>query len=178
VAFTVFQENIQFEEGRGERRIYGDQTERGGGLCRPGQGTGREEASVTPCRRRCVDNGVAVKISQSGQLSTAGATLFSGLVIVEAVYGVLDNAQAGPDEPPATIDVRIALQSLVNNDNTLVVPGGRTKARLLGFWDPALGSRKQLRVRYLFKRRMHSVVVDDKSPLSIPVQGEKESMDG
>jgi hypothetical protein len=108
-------------------------------------------------------------------VSDLGA-LLPGLVIVEAVYGVLDEREGGGDRDQGaaetqTIDVRIPLQSLVTND-TLVVPSGRTKARLLGFWDPALGSRKQLRVRYTFKRRMHQVVVDDKSPLSMPLQGE------
>ena len=81
---------------------------------------------------------------------------FAGLIIVDAQYGALSNfssrglglglkrtttppsSKANPDH----IDVKIALQALVN-DSQLIIPAGRSKAGLLGFYDCALGSKKR-----------------------------------
>lgn len=38
--------------------------------------------------------------------------------------------------------------------------------------DPCIGEKKKLRVRYLFRGKMHEVTVDDTSPLRAPVRGE------
>ncbi|KAL7416167.1 hypothetical protein BDY24DRAFT_257323 [Mrakia frigida] len=105
-----------------------------------------------------------------------------GLIIVDAQYGALSNfsgrglgltnskksttsSKANPDH----IDVKIALQALVN-DSQLIIPAGRSKAGLLGFYDCALGSKKRLRVRYLYRGRLHEVTVDDSSPLLAPLR--------
>ncbi|KAF9192027.1 hypothetical protein BGZ51_006386 [Haplosporangium sp. Z 767] len=84
-----------------------------------------------------------------------------GLVIVEAVYG---NLNAG-----LVADVTIAVQALVNNSQ-LVMPGGHSKNHILGFYDPCLGEKKQLRIRYEFQKRMHEVVVADEAHVTIPVR--------
>lgn len=37
--------------------------------------------------------------------------------------------------------------------------------------DPCIGEAKKLRVRYLFRDRMHEVTLDDTAALRAPVQG-------
>ncbi|KAG0300187.1 hypothetical protein BGZ98_009376 [Dissophora globulifera] len=84
-----------------------------------------------------------------------------GLVIVEAVYGNLAT--------DLIADVTIALQALVNNSQ-LVMPGGHSKIHILGFYDPCLGEKKQLKIRYEFQKRIHQVVVADLDHVVLPVQ--------
>ena len=86
-----------------------------------------------------------------------------GLVIVDAQYGALSSFSSKGMDPkksrtanPDHIDVKIALQALVH-ESQLMIPAGRSKAGLLGFYDPALGSKKRLRVRYLYRGRLHEV---------------------
>jgi len=86
---------------------------------------------------------------------------FSGLIIVEAQYGALSNfssrglgglglptskptipSSSTSSSNPDHIDVKIALQALVN-ESQLIIPAGRSKAGLLGFYDCALGSKKR-----------------------------------
>lgn len=99
-----------------------------------------------------------------------------GLVIVKAIYGEWKEGEDINEHIPSngidstTADVRIALQLLVNN-SMLLIPEGRTKSGILGFWDPALGSRsKRLYVKYWFKKRLHETIVDDYAPLRAPQQ--------
>lgn len=85
----------------------------------------------------------------------------SGLIIVEAQYGALSNfssrglgglglptskptipSSSTSSSNPDHIDVKIALQALVN-ESQLIIPAGRSKAGLLGFYDCALGSKKR-----------------------------------
>ncbi|KAG0342182.1 hypothetical protein BG004_005719 [Podila humilis] len=84
-----------------------------------------------------------------------------GLVIIEALYG---NLSAG-----LVADVTVAVQALVNNSQ-LSMPGGHSKNHILGFYDPCLGEKKQLRIRYEFQRRMHEVVVADLASVAAPVR--------
>ncbi|KAK1837204.1 hypothetical protein QBC39DRAFT_295202 [Podospora conica] len=67
-----------------------------------------------------------------------------GLVILSAKYGVRN---ASPDE---VADVTIAVAALVDEEG-LVIPEGVKKGRLVGFWDPAPGVKKVLKVRYTWK---------------------------
>ncbi|KAF9919751.1 hypothetical protein FBU30_010595, partial [Linnemannia zychae] len=85
----------------------------------------------------------------------------NGLVIVEAAYG---NLSAG-----ITADVTVAVQALVDNSQ-LVMPGGHSKNHILGFYDPCLGEKKQLRIRYEFQKAMHEVIVDDLEHVILPVR--------
>lgn len=70
------------------------------------------------------------------------------------------------------MDVRVPMQNLVHKSQ-LVIPGGRPKAGLLGFWDPCIGERKKLWVRYRFRGRWHDVVAGDNEPMLIPMRGER-----
>jgi DnaJ family protein C protein 11 len=50
----------------------------------------------------------------------------------------------------------------------LVIPAGVRKGRLLGFWDPAPGRRKVLRVVYLWRGREAVVEVEGREELRLP----------
>ncbi|KAI7815884.1 hypothetical protein BC939DRAFT_471125 [Gamsiella multidivaricata] len=84
-----------------------------------------------------------------------------GLLIVEAVYG---NLNAG-----LVADVTVAVQTLVNNSQ-LTMPGGHSKNHILGFYDPCLGEKKQLKIRYEFQKKMHEVTVADMDHVALPVR--------
>ncbi|KAF9916096.1 hypothetical protein BX616_004629 [Lobosporangium transversale] len=88
-----------------------------------------------------------------------------GLVIVQAHYGNLDAAP----ELGLVVDVTIPVQALVNNSQ-LIMPAGHSKSHILGFYDPCLGEKKQLKIRYEFQRRMHEVVVTDLASVAAPVR--------
>ncbi|CAO1618942.1 unnamed protein product [Parajaminaea phylloscopi] len=66
-------------------------------------------------------------------------------------------------------DVKVPLQALVNKSK-LVIPGGRGKANLLGFYDPAMGEKKVLRVRYLFRGQIHDATFADKDAVAAPMR--------
>ncbi|GAA5826819.1 hypothetical protein JCM11251_002905 [Rhodosporidiobolus azoricus] len=100
----------------------------------------------------------------------------NGLVIVEAVYGILealdDEEKVTDDAERRTIDVTIPLRSLLPASlSQLTIPGGRSKSSLLGFYDPALGEKgKQLRIRYRFKGREHVVILGDREAVAVPMR--------
>jgi DnaJ family protein C protein 11 len=66
-------------------------------------------------------------------------------------------------------DVTIAVMMLVKRGQ-LIIPGGRQKHKLMGFYDPCMGERKHLVVRYLFGERLHHVIVDDITQLTAPLR--------
>jgi DnaJ family protein C protein 11 len=68
------------------------------------------------------------------------------------------------------IDVTIPVQSFVLNSE-LRIMGGRSKANLIGFYDPCIGESKRLVIKYMFKGRTHQLCVDDKAHLSAPLRG-------
>jgi hypothetical protein len=108
----------------------------------------------------------------------------AGLIILSATYGNLksfssaglaggvpekEGSTAEPKRRADFIDVTVALQALVA-DSQLVIPPGRSKAGLLGFYDPCLGRRKSLCVRYLFRGRLHECTVGDTDGLLAPIR--------
>ncbi|BGP51247.1 hypothetical protein JCM10450v2_007176 [Rhodotorula kratochvilovae] len=97
----------------------------------------------------------------------------NGLVILEAVYGVLEAVREGvADETEMRwLNVTVPLQALLPPSlSQLTIPGGRSKASLLGFCDPALGEKKRLRVRYRFKGRVHEATWADREAVAIPLR--------
>lgn len=83
-----------------------------------------------------------------------------------------DETQGEASEDASTTlycDVRIPLQALVTSSQ-LVIPGGRSKSNLLGFYDAAMGERKVLRVRYLFRNQVHEAVFKDKEAVAVPLR--------
>ncbi|KAI9496675.1 hypothetical protein BDB00DRAFT_808296 [Zychaea mexicana] len=94
-----------------------------------------------------------------------------GLVVIKAWYGRLDDTELDEDSelPEEIIDVSVVIQALVN-DSRVTVPGGHAKTNILGIYDPCLGERKQLRVLYRFQHRLHTVTVEDTTPLICPMR--------
>ncbi|CAD6887578.1 unnamed protein product [Tilletia laevis] len=70
---------------------------------------------------------------------------------------------------PPYWDVTVPLQNLVTNGQ-LIIPGGRPKFGINGFFDPCMGERKHLFVRYVFRHQLHEVQVDDVAPLAAPLR--------
>lgn len=93
-----------------------------------------------------------------------------GFVIVEARYGKLDEPESENLDPdyPASIDVSIPLQYLVEDSQLIIHDGPKTG--LLGFYDPRIDEPKELMIRYLFKRKLHQVIIGDNEPLQAPVK--------
>ncbi|GMK59100.1 hypothetical protein CspeluHIS016_0701150 [Cutaneotrichosporon spelunceum] len=99
----------------------------------------------------------------------------NGLVITDAYYGRASAftprgmRDETVDGEPVVADVTIPVQALVASSR-LFIPAGPAKHNLLGFYDPCIGEKKRLRVRYLFQGRVHEVEVDDLSALRAPVR--------
>ncbi|OXC69014.1 hypothetical protein AYX13_02303 [Cryptococcus neoformans] len=106
----------------------------------------------------------------------------NGLIILSAHYGLASSftdrgiivsekmdQEGGGEGEKEVIDVTIPVQALVQ-DGRLYIPGGKGKHNIIGFYDPCIGENKKLRVRYLFRGKMHEVTVDDTSPLRAPVR--------
>ncbi|KAF4343704.1 j domain protein [Fusarium beomiforme] len=97
-----------------------------------------------------------------------------GLVILSAKYGIPDEygILATSDQ---VADVTIAVAALINESSysdgpALVIPRGVRKSRLPGFWDPAPGLDKVLRVEYLFRGDAGVVEVGSRDELILPRQ--------
>lgn len=90
-----------------------------------------------------------------------------GLIVIEAWYGKLFDLQAD-DRPyqPKIVDVGVPLQCMVQ-DSKLILHES-TKENIPGFYDPCVGEKKHLRVRYQFRGAPHEVTVDNSEPLIIP----------
>ncbi|ORY35388.1 hypothetical protein BCR39DRAFT_509235 [Naematelia encephala] len=113
-------------------------------------------------------------MERSVQVKAEAEKLKNGLIIVSAHYGPASLfTPRGLREPiqgeEGVIDVTIPVQALVT-DSHLSIPGGRGKYNLIGFWDPCIGENKKLRVRYLFRNKLHQVTVDDIAPLRLPLK--------
>jgi DnaJ homolog subfamily C member 11 len=68
-----------------------------------------------------------------------------------------------------SLNLPVALQALVTNSQ-LIIPAGRSKANLLGFFDCAYGEKKRLRVKYSFKGRRHEVELGDLDAVAAPLR--------
>ena len=96
-----------------------------------------------------------------------------GLIIVHASYGKLSVEQStmnnDDEKNPYVVDVTMPVQFFVENSQLHLPP--TTKSGLAGFYDPCPGEEKFLEVIYLFKNKLHRVVVADTQPLRAPLQG-------
>lgn len=66
-------------------------------------------------------------------------------------------------------NVQIAVMTLVNKGQ-LIIPGGRHKSKIIGFFDPCMGERKHLVIHYLFRNRLHQAIVDDVTQFVAPLR--------
>jgi DnaJ family protein C protein 11 len=111
----------------------------------------------------------------------------NGLVIVEAIYGILPPSKTrprsesitqslsqfsqllGPTTSSKFLNVTIPIQNLVSNSQ-LFISGGFSKSNMIGFYDPCLGEKKRLRIKYRFQEKMHWVEVGDRETLALPLR--------
>ena len=115
----------------------------------------------------------------------------NGLIIVEALYGILppsnmkripsrlekklsenDNLYSNfiaTDNTARFIDVTIPIQNQVSNSQ-LFISGGFSKSNMIGFYDPCLGEKKRLRVKYRFQEKIHWVEIGDRETLALPLR--------
>jgi DnaJ homolog subfamily C member 11 len=91
----------------------------------------------------------------------------NGLVIIEALYGDLNNPSLSDVDLPPVIDVLVPLQFMVE-DHKLVHNDIRPKYFIPGFYDPCIGKPKSLWIKYLFRGEIHSVIVKDHEKIAIP----------
>ena len=90
-----------------------------------------------------------------------------GLIVIEAWYGKLyDTAEGHHTFSPKVIDVTVPLQCLVV-DSKLILHD-TSKVSIPGFYDPCIGEKKYLRVRYEFRGQLHEVTVENSETLIIP----------
>ncbi|KAJ6631122.1 hypothetical protein B0H10DRAFT_1938666 [Mycena sp. CBHHK59/15] len=88
-----------------------------------------------------------------------------GLVIVDATYGAMETADR---DLGLSWDVTIPVQALVRGSQ-VHISARHPKSSIQGFLDPAPFTLKSLRVRYLFRGRMHFTEVPDHLPLILPL---------
>ncbi|GFZ49378.1 hypothetical protein JCM24511_07498 [Saitozyma sp. JCM 24511] len=86
----------------------------------------------------------------------------NGRIPVPLSHPAEHGEESHPEEEEVVVDVTVPVQALVQ-DSRLYIPGGRAK-------DPCIGENKKLRVRYLFRNRMHQVTVDDIAALRAPLK--------
>ncbi|CAG8779101.1 10561_t:CDS:2, partial [Gigaspora rosea] len=101
----------------------------------------------------------------------AEMTKDNGLIILEAWYGNFAHIKEASTENQYgdVFDVKIPIQALVF-ESQLIIPGGYSKSNIIGFYDPCMGERKQLKIKYHFQRKLHEVVVEDKAPVACPLR--------
>jgi len=125
----------------------------------------REEYAELIAERKREAEEVVVLMKEQVVRKVEAEQVKNGLIILEATYGA-----SSPNHDIERLDVTTPVQALVSSSQ-LAIPGGRSKSGLLGFYDPCMGERKTLRIRYLFRNRTHEVVVDDMAGLLLPLKG-------
>ncbi|CAD5118078.1 DgyrCDS6817 [Dimorphilus gyrociliatus] len=87
-----------------------------------------------------------------------------GLVIKKALFGKLSGENLQKSD---CIDVTLPMQALVN-DSKIVLPANTNISELPGFYDPCFGEPKELSIKYDFRRRPHSCILNEKKKIVIP----------
>ena len=95
----------------------------------------------------------------------------AGLVFVEAWYGVSYAVEAPQKHPHEVVEVTRQLQTLVEGSH-LVLPKGESKATAIpGVFDPCPeNSDKSLKVKYMFKGKIHMTTVQDDELIIVPMK--------
>ena len=154
------------KEALPERRVNAEQTRE---LLR-GQASKRAEAE---CARR----GVVIVQALYGRRDTFPAPVqvpSEALKDPEKLHEFFARPYETPsstasEDQPLFWDVRVPLQMLVSHGQ-LVIPSGRSKAKLIGFFDPCIGESKTLYVRYVFRGQVHEFSTDDQGAVAAPLR--------
>ncbi|GAA94531.1 uncharacterized protein L969DRAFT_83905 [Mixia osmundae IAM 14324] len=130
----------------------------------------KEHASLLEERKRGAEDAVVLLTDLANRRMTQERAT-DGLVITRAVYGVVSetSSQKVTTAELKEIDVTIALQALVL-DGQLIIPKGRSKSQIMGFWDVAMGERKSLRIEYQFRLRPHEATYSDYAGVALPLR--------
>lgn len=124
--------------------------------------------------------GVVIVQAIYGRADTLPAPMYIGADVLQDKARLLQLLDRPFDEPlmprsadqPMWTDVRVPLQMLVAQGQ-LVIPAGRSKSKLVGFYDPCVGEKKRLFVRYVFRAQLHEFTVDDKDAVAAPLRSQQ-----
>jgi len=110
------------------------------------------------------ENGVAL-MTETAERKRKEEQAKGGLIIVEAKYGKLNTNNI--------LDVTIPLQCLVR-DSELVLHN-TPKAYLPGFYNPStdIDDILELEISYLYRDKLKYVKIQDKDPLTLPKDDDK-----
>ncbi|KAF8928409.1 hypothetical protein BGZ58_009677, partial [Dissophora ornata] len=84
----------------------------------------------------------------------------------EEATNLLRESTARKTKQEQETDGLVIVEAVYGNVNAGLVADNH----ILGFYDPCLGEKKQLRIRYEFQKRMHEVVVADMDHVALPVR--------
>ncbi|KAJ7151154.1 hypothetical protein C8R46DRAFT_914405, partial [Mycena filopes] len=110
---------------------------------------------------------VVAMLRQKAEDSCEAEAAKGGLVIVQATYEPIEIAEK---ELGLSWDVTVPLQTLVRGSQ-IYISGRHPKHSIPGFLDPAPFTLKALRVRYLFRGRMHFAEVPEYLSFILPLPG-------
>jgi len=65
------------------------------------------------------------------------------------------------------IDVRIPLQCLVKDSQIIVHTN--YKYELPGFFDPAIGEKKQLKIQFKYRNKIERITIEDDDEIKLPI---------
>ncbi|KAM0440837.1 hypothetical protein ACHAPT_000138 [Fusarium lateritium] len=134
------------------------------------------KAHMATARHRYEADNVTVLLAQAVEGRQKRQMTLGGLVILSAKYGVRgEDGTLSTGEQVA--DVTIGLAALVDDSPdargpALSIPRGVRKSRLPGFWDPAPGRDKVLRVEYSIRGVADVVEVGGREELILPPQAQ------
>ena len=136
----------------------------------------REEMLKEMLTKKAEAEGVIDLMQETFQRAIETEQGRQGLIIVEAWYGKLFDLQADHQPyQPKVVNVTVPLQCMVQDSKLILLE--KTKASIPGFYDPCVGEKKYLRVRYEFRGAPHEVTIDNIEPLLIPRKSHRIAFD-
>ncbi|KAH6900048.1 hypothetical protein B0T10DRAFT_469495 [Thelonectria olida] len=140
---------------------------------RAGRDLSPAAAHVAIARNRYEADSVTVLLARPVEARQKRQIALGGLVILGAKYGVFNDEDLPAGELVA--DVTIAIAALIDDSSAnvgpgLVIPSSVRKSHIPGFWDPAPGKEKALRVHYSYKGIEGTITVHGREELILPPQ--------
>ncbi|KAI5462148.1 hypothetical protein BGZ63DRAFT_206145 [Mariannaea sp. PMI_226] len=128
-------------------------------------------SAASAARDRYEADSVTVLLAQPVEKRQKRQLAVGGLVILSARYGIPN--QDGDLAGELVADVTIAVAALIDDSSAntgpgLFIPSSVRKNQIPGFWDPAPGKEKTLRVHYTFRGVERTVDVQGHEELILP----------
>jgi hypothetical protein len=135
--------------------------------------TPAEHARIARLKRKEAQTAVATMEETVAQ-NRAEEEKKGGLLILAARYGDLSASEVDQSKAVSApyIDVSVPLQCMVH-DSALILPEGRSRFWLEGFYDPSMGASPEsnrLYIRYKFLGQLHEAEFGDQEAVAIPVE--------